>query len=317
MNYLISALCPSRGRHALLEHSIKSLRDMAADPSRIEVCVAADPDDIPGEVEGIDLLYVVPHRYGYRESNRYFNELAERASGSWHLLWNDDAEMMTPEWDSVVANSPGTCVLWPYCSADAGMNTFPIWPASWPRLLGHVSLAVSNDQWMTDLGVITKRIRHVPIVISHRRVQDQLMSERFAAELMDGHPNEAFYGEAMKLSREGDAKIISEAFQDDPNAELVSVLLPGDQIQSIQQLHDDAARPSEIEFLVAAGGQHSAIRQSLEAQNLMGLTEVHGTDDFHNLHRNAKGGPVVAFGSFTLEPGWDEKVRRADECVYL
>ena len=278
---------------------------MADDPSRVEVCAAADPDDVP-DVAGVDVLHVTPSRYGYRNLHLYYNDLAGLAAGRWHLLWNDDAVMVTPGWDSVVAERHEEVLLWPYVPQEQGMNCFPIWPASWFRLMGHVSLNTFNDRWMIDVAERTGRHRHVEIVISHQRVGDEVTSEAGSSADVA-----TFDQEPMRLAREADARAIAGASGDAWNKDLVSVLLPGEGRlpQIIQRLCGDAARPGDLEFLVAAGDAHLEVRRSLEDAGLMGRTEVHVDGAVADVAQYAHGGCVVWWDSTLAGAGWDEAIR--------
>src|SRR5262247_192752 len=104
---MISILLPSRGRPQSLCSTINGLRDLADDPARIEVLVAADPDDQEtvdaARAVDADSVIVTQERYGYHRLHEYVNRLAAQAHGTWLLLWNDDAVMLTESWDTVVA----------------------------------------------------------------------------------------------------------------------------------------------------------------------------------------------------------------------
>lgn len=172
---MISVLCPSRGRIASLVNSIRSLADNATDPDRVEVLVAADPDDemttaapldghlpLGGEVR----LWVAPERYGYARIHEYYNHLAAMARGEWLLLWNDDASMRTPGWDTAIGGQePG--VLW--LQANQGPYYFPAWPKAWSDAWGHVSLSPNVDVWVSEVGTRLGMARPVPVEVFHDR----------------------------------------------------------------------------------------------------------------------------------------------------
>lgn len=98
---LVSVLIPSRGRPRQLRSTIGALRDRAADPTRVQVLVAHDPDDRPTGVATacLDVLVVqVPHRFGRAGLRQYYDVLARCAVGEWLLLWTDTAPV-GPRWD--------------------------------------------------------------------------------------------------------------------------------------------------------------------------------------------------------------------------
>ena len=143
---LVSVLCPTRGRPGALEKSLAGLLDLATAPARVEILLGADPDDdatlalpLPWQAS----RWTAPHRYGYASLHLYYNALAGQATGRWHMLWNDDALMVTPGWDDVIAARTEDVLLWPYVPEEQGMNCFPIWPsllvqADGARQPGHV-----------------------------------------------------------------------------------------------------------------------------------------------------------------------------------
>jgi hypothetical protein len=105
---VISVLCPSRGHPDLLARSVSSLRELAAVTP--EILVAADDDD-PGTIGAATALgtrVLVSGRAGYDRLHEYYQRLAGMARGDWLLVWNDDAVMLTPEWDAVIERLPGT-----------------------------------------------------------------------------------------------------------------------------------------------------------------------------------------------------------------
>src|SRR5690242_8084784 len=252
---LISVLLPTRERPGMLRRSIDSLRDNAYLPEQIEFCVAVDPDDTPPEVPGIK-VHIPPSRYGYGLLHEYYNDLARMASGDWLFIWNDDAIMLTPGWDSYIREQ-SPALLWSYVPEALGMNVFPVVPAVWAKQLGHLSLNHSIDMWLIDVGErLTRRIRHIPVTISHQKVQDTTAQSRnMAADVFTFHTNkmvEARIAEAVKLE---------EFFAEFPaNPRLVSVIFPD--IESLPQhmsnLLNLAADAKELEFLVGGGDRNYA-----------------------------------------------------------
>lgn len=179
---LVSVLLPSRGRPVPLAEAVASLRDLADQPDRLEVLVAADDDDPPTvrAAEEIGATVLVSPRHGYAGLHLYVNALARRASGTWLALWNDDARMLTRGWDQRVAEAP-VGVLWPREAAYPDCNTFPIVHRSIVDALGHVSLNPHYDSWLQEiadeLGI-------------HHRVDIEILHDRF--DLTGGHDDETW-----------------------------------------------------------------------------------------------------------------------------
>ena len=144
---MISVLIPSRGRTKPLGYSVKSLLRLASDPSSIEILVAADPDDQETADTAKELgviLHVAPHRYGYPGLHHYYNYLASQAKGEWVFVFNDDTRMRTPGWDDIVHQCP-PAILYPYIDHIPEHNSFPLIPAHWAKLLGHLSPSEGVD----------------------------------------------------------------------------------------------------------------------------------------------------------------------------
>lgn len=107
----ISFLIPTRVRHGVLEMVVDNLYGTADNPDRIEVLFKSDSDD--GAT--IDTIGSIATKYpritnivtprpprAYQDIHQMYNMLAERAVG--HFLWifNDDAKLSTPGWDTVL-----------------------------------------------------------------------------------------------------------------------------------------------------------------------------------------------------------------------
>ncbi len=212
---MISALVPSRGRPEALAGSIASLLGLAAGPDAVEVVAAIDPDDAWRYEQWVypsTRILVTPERYGHARIHEYMNALAAMASGEWLLNWNDDAVMLTPGWDAVIASrAPG--VLWPSANHHPGCNIFPAWPAEWTRLTGHMSLAPNCDSWIQDLGERLGRQERIPVEVFHDR-HNQTGSGRFddatyaEGTALSDRDCTVFRSAKMTAARERDASLI-------------------------------------------------------------------------------------------------------------
>ncbi|WP_433364068.1 glycosyltransferase family 2 protein [Streptosporangium sp. CA-115845] len=168
---MISVLLPSRRRPESLVDSIGSLRVMADNPDGLEILVAADPDDPDTAVaaeRSRAICWVAPTRYGYHRLHEYANHLARLASGEWLLLWNDDARMLTPGWDSRVEEADRG-VLWPAHNDSHLLDIFPIVHRSIVETLGHFSLSPHCDSWMQDIATAVGAHHRIPVTILHDR----------------------------------------------------------------------------------------------------------------------------------------------------
>ena len=210
---MISVLLPSRGRPDALLATMAGLLGLAADPADVEILIAADPDDAPtlalaadGSLPVQARLWVAPERFGYKRICDYYNVLAALAAGEWLFMWNDDCVMLTTRWDETIrAEAPG--VLWPAADYATNHNTFPIWPATWTRHLGHVSLDQSSDMWLHDVAAMAGvPSRRIPVSLHHEhRCGDATGNDRDAvADVI------TYHAPAMQLARQRDAARLAE-----------------------------------------------------------------------------------------------------------
>lgn len=171
---LISVLCPSRGRPDSLARSIATLRSLAAYPERIEYLVAADPDD-PDTCDNARTIgaacWIAPERYGYHQLNLYYNELARLSGGDWLLLWNDDADMETPHWDSRIRDLPPEIIVADLQTAHSPhLCTFPAVRRAAVEVVGAFSPVTCHcDTWWQDIARRLGAIRPVEVHVNHRR----------------------------------------------------------------------------------------------------------------------------------------------------
>ncbi len=202
----ISVLLPTRGRTQLLFSSVHSLLANADDSRRVDFWVAIDPDEdyelsFPGAATVS--VWTAPERGGYARLHEYYNALAERAQGTWLMLWNDDALMLTKGWDAVVMSQEPS-LLFPKHGDLAAQhcNAFPVWPAEWTRHLGHVSLGCYSDSWLQWMGQELGVQRRVPIRVSHRQPQDKTYCEGSATRPTTGNSLDAALAEDTEKLRQ-------------------------------------------------------------------------------------------------------------------
>lgn len=181
---LVTVLLPTRQRPHLVERSVRSLLDNSSDPSAIEIAVAFDQDDDQSQqylnsTEWSELIksfnsqakvFETP-RWGYQELHKYYNLLAEHASGKWLLVWNDDAVMRTPEWDSLVQDNIDFVGLLHMRTENYRdkFALFPLIPKVWTELFGCVSQSNSNDSWIQHICLEADAICRIDAVVFHDR----------------------------------------------------------------------------------------------------------------------------------------------------
>ncbi len=178
----VSVLCPSRGRPGKLAETLQSLEWTISNRDHAEVILRVDSDDV-ATLQGIadgylpwtgDLFAVVgPRHQGYRSMATFWNEMARVARGPWLQTFNDDARMVTPDWDRAIsAVDPATNLLLAPAddSTDYGWVAFPTISCRIPAALGHLTLFPGVDTWLTELARLTPfpAIR-IPVTIRHER----------------------------------------------------------------------------------------------------------------------------------------------------
>ena len=152
---LVSMLLPCRGRYEGTRQSLESLK-LAADPSRIEVLVRADEDD----VQTVEIMkepwpfqvktFVGPRGRGYADLHHMYNQLAAGAAGKFLFLWNNDAVIMTPSWDQLLVPFDDGKLRYFHVKVtpDDQILSFPIVHRSYQDCLGRYSAWAHNDSYV-------------------------------------------------------------------------------------------------------------------------------------------------------------------------
>jgi glycosyltransferase involved in cell wall biosynthesis len=179
----ISILLPTRKRTAAVIKSIGSLLANAKDTSRIEILVAYDDDDEESreffsetwfpfleQCQATSKVFET-ERFGYLRLYKYVNFLAEQASGDWIMFWNDDALMLTENWDEEIVNNDGYFGLlrMPCVTMNHPFALFPIIPREWVDLFGVVSPVNHSDWWIYNVTVPAGQMKNIPVNVYHDR----------------------------------------------------------------------------------------------------------------------------------------------------
>lgn len=163
---LVSVFLPTRGRPQGLVEAIDSLHSLCRDKSLVEYVLKADTDD----VETVNLIYnlskVLPIRYivsprgkGYLEIHKYLNELTYLCRGDWLLGFNDDAKMLTQDWDQILlevdaskvpgwAGTDEICLIGTQIVERDISWEMPIIRRKAIEVLGHFTFNFSADSWI-------------------------------------------------------------------------------------------------------------------------------------------------------------------------
>lgn len=162
----IAVLIPSRENPVRIQKAVASLKATANRPELLEVLIRCDEDDDSmRQFEGKEGVIFGP-RHGYRNLHLYYNELANRTSCDWLLLWNDDAVMQEKGWDQKIRDQgSGLKIL----NFTGQLNIFPALTRELYQLLGHVSLQTHCDTWLQCIGRECLIEEYVPLDIQHER----------------------------------------------------------------------------------------------------------------------------------------------------
>lgn len=102
-----SVFLNSRGRPEWLKNALDSVYSNCKNPDQLESLIRVDDDDH----ETISLLKTLTHpnlRYfiGPRPNNliKSYNELVSQAKGQYLFVFNDDVQLLTPNWDEICEN---------------------------------------------------------------------------------------------------------------------------------------------------------------------------------------------------------------------
>ena len=179
----ISILLPTRKRTEAVVKSIGSLLASARDTSRIEILIAYDNDDeesrqffnetwfpFIGQSDATTKVFET-ERFGYLRLYKYVNFLAEQATGDWIMFWNDDALMLTENWDDEIVKHDGWFGLlrMPCVTMNHPFALFPIIPREWVDFFGRVSPVNHSDWWIYNVTVPVGRLENIPVEVYHDR----------------------------------------------------------------------------------------------------------------------------------------------------
>lgn len=211
-HYDIAVVLPSRRRNEMLDSSLMSLLDNAADPKRIQFLLAFDNDD-PESIEyfkntiaprldaaGAGWMAVECPRYGYGRLHEYINQLAEFASAHWIFFWNDDAQMLSKDWDLRISEHNGDfkCLRIPTHNCHP-YAIFPIVPREWYLLFGYLSLHQLSDAWISQVSYILGIMKNINVDVIHDRHdltgnnKDDTFDERIIYEANPQDPRDFNY----------------------------------------------------------------------------------------------------------------------------
>lgn len=178
----ISVLLPTRGRTDMLQRSVNSLLTKAETPEKIEVLFGFDTDDkesqqyfedvIAKDIDAIGSTYKMFEfePMGYVNLHRYVNGLGSQAQADWWVFWNDDANMIDSNWDTVICSQGDRFVIQQFDTHNLHpYSIFPIMPRAWYDLLGWLSRHPLNDAYISQIGWMLDIMHRIDIRVDHDR----------------------------------------------------------------------------------------------------------------------------------------------------
>jgi hypothetical protein len=227
----IAVLLATRGRTDLLMRSLRSLVDLAHDPSSMQIMLAFDRDDSVGvdyfvktvqpwlDQEKIHYRAELFDPMGYVNLHKYNNALAQHTNSNWLVIWNDDAVMETQDWDQVIASYTGQFRLLAFHThRDHPYSIFPIVPREWYDTLGYISPHPTQDGWVSQQAYMLDIWQRIPVHVLHDRYDltgnnaDETFRNR---PMLEGKPSDPrdFHSQDMIALRHRDAARLAEHMQ--------------------------------------------------------------------------------------------------------
>jgi len=208
----ISILLPTRGRTDALKRSLDSLFDTAHDVSGLELMLGMDDDDQSTRawIES-NLLPDLDHRgvsysvlefqpLGYARLNEYVNGLARHSQGDWFFFWNDDAVMLSQDWDQIIRQKMQEfcCIRIPTHNQHP-YAIFPIVPRAWLDICGYLSDHQLSDAWISQISYMLDVVVNVEVEVIHDRFdltganKDETFEKRVTFEFDPNDPRDFNY----------------------------------------------------------------------------------------------------------------------------
>ena len=217
----VCVMLPSRGRTDSLTNSITTILDKAKNPDKICLALGFDDDDQIGidyfvksvkpmlDQRGAHYKALTFKRMGYDAINRYYNELGNNVHAEWYFLWNDDATMITQDWDEVIVRETGNfALLKVHTHNEHPYSIFPIIPQRWLNHLGYFSRHQMIDAELSQNAYMLDIIKIVDIEVQHD--QSELTGTNDATSMakrrFEGNPSDPrdFHNQNILVQRLND-----------------------------------------------------------------------------------------------------------------
>ena len=196
----ITFMCPSRERANLVQNSIESVLRTTGEKYQNEYLIAIDFDDRQIEeyeqivrkynCEKLKVELFVCPPWGYHQLNNYYNLLAEYSKAPRLWLWNDDAEMLTYNFNSEIDKTPINHYVYTIDPHNPVLNqnktitcTMPLTPKKWVDIIGFYSDFHENDVFTAHLAEHTLLYSQANVQYRHAVIREELRNQNEATAL--------------------------------------------------------------------------------------------------------------------------------------
>jgi hypothetical protein len=203
--YNIAVLLPTHKRTDGLSRSLFSLLDRASNIDRIEFLFGIDNNDIIAQDHFKKVIQPRLDQHnanykaigfepmGYAGLNRYYDGLAGYANADWYFCWSDDAVMDTDQWDQRIAECTGGFhLLKVHAHNEHPYSIFPIIPAEWKTVTGHLSNHQLIDAEVSQMAYVLDLMKIIDVYVTHNRPdltgceEDETAKKK---QYFEGNPN--------------------------------------------------------------------------------------------------------------------------------
>ena len=180
--YSIAVLLPTHKRTDALTRSVKSIVENADQPKRLQIIFGVDNDDTVGQTHlndviypyldehGVDYIAVGFEPMGYLGLNHYYNGTAAEADADWLFVWNDDAFITSPGWDTEVLKYNGKFKLLKiHTHNEHPYSIFPIYPKEWYDIFGFLARHQMIDAELSQNAYCLNIMEIIEVYATHDR----------------------------------------------------------------------------------------------------------------------------------------------------
>lgn len=187
---LVSIMIPTRERPSQLERCINSFISRS-DKRNYEFLLKVDDDDIAtidwcknNQSKYPLRFFVSPQGEGYCHLHLFMNRLASMANGDWLWVIDDDVEILTDHWDSMIEG------MWPgrgyVGQQEVGIYlmtgdsfSMPLLRRGVYKLWGRVSMDPAVDRWLYYASCMAGIASPIDIKIHHYRYEESVSKRIF------------------------------------------------------------------------------------------------------------------------------------------